>query len=224
MEERPQCAECQRTVCYSEYFDQGPDFCPTKTKADVIERALANYSDPQFSEFARIASQVEGEGYMRLPLGRAPSPVATRVEEIINFSKKMGYRKLGIAFCIGLRNEARTFASILENRGFEVVSVCCKVGGIPKESIGIEDEEKITPGSYESMCNPIAQAEILNDAGCDFNIAVGLCVGHDSLFLKHVKALTTVLIAKDRVFAHNPAAALYQSTAYYRRLLAREEG
>jgi len=221
MEEIPQCAKCPRTVCYSEYFDRGPEFCPIKTRADVIERALVNYDDPQFSEFARIASKVEGEGYMRLPLGSGPSPVATRVEEVINFSKKMGYRKLGVAFCIGVRNEAQTLVSILENRGFQVVSVCCKVGGVPKERIGIKDEEKITPGSYESMCNPIAQAQILNEEGCDFNIAVGLCVGHDSLFLKHAQALTTVLIAKDRVFAHNPAAALYQSTAYYRRLLAR---
>ncbi len=133
----------------------------------------------------------------------------------------MGYRELGVAFCIGVKNEAQILVSILENRGFQVVSVCCKVGGVPKERIGIEDEEKVTPGSYESMCNPIAQAQILNEERCDFSIAGGLCVGHDSLFLKHAQALTTVLIAKDRVFAHNPAAALYQSTAYYRRLLAR---
>ena len=72
------------------------------------------------------------------------------------------------------------------------------------------------------MCSPISQAEILNDSEVDFNVLVGLCVGHDSLFFKYAKAPVTVLIAKDRVFGHNPAAALYQSHAYYRRLIRKE--
>jgi len=59
------------------------------------------------------------------------------------------------------------------------------------------------------MCNPIAQAQILNEQLTDFNIVVGLCVGHDSLFFKHSEAPVTVLVAKDRVLGHNPAAALY---------------
>ncbi|GAI48217.1 unnamed protein product, partial [marine sediment metagenome] len=109
---------------------------------------------------------------------------------------------------------------ILENRGFEVVSVCCKAGAIPKERIGITEEQKIEgPGSFEAMCSPITQAEILNSEGTEFNIAVGLCVGHDSLFFKYAKAPTTVLVAKDRVFGHNPAAALYLSGSYYRKLM-----
>ena len=72
------------------------------------------------------------------------------------------------------------------------------------------------------MCNPIAQAEILNREGAEFNILLGLCVGHDALFLKYAKALTTVFVVKDRVLGHNPVAALYlSSTIYYRRLLAK---
>ena len=53
-------------------------------------------------------------------------------------------------------------------------------------------------------------------------MVVGLCVGHDSLFYKYSKALCTTLITKDRVLAHNPAGALYQSRAYYKRLLEKE--
>jgi len=75
---------------------------------------------------------------------------------------------------------------------------------------------------WETMCSPITQAAILNDAGVDFNILVGLCVGHDSLFFKYAEAPVTVLVAKDRVFGHNPVAALYQSRAYYRRLMRKE--
>ena len=47
---------------------------------------------------------------------------------------------------------------------------------------------------------------------------MGLCVGHDTLFIKHVKSPTTVLAVKDRVLGHNPLAALYLSDSYYRRV------
>jgi len=201
---------------------KGPENCPTKVEADVIEKVISRYHDPQVAEFARVASVVEGESYMKTSW--APdtmSPLTTRLEEIINFARKMGYKKLGVAFCMGVMNEARILIPILENRGFDVISVCCKTGGIAKEEIGVKDEEKIRPGRYETMCNPISQAEILNKEGSDFNILLGLCVGHDALFLKYAKALTTVFVVKDRLLGHNPVAALYMSSSYYRRLLAK---
>jgi uncharacterized metal-binding protein len=68
------------------------------------------------------------------------------------------------------------------------------------------------------MCSPIAQAMILDEEKTDFNILVGLCVGHDSLFLKYAKAFSTVLVVKDRVLGHNPAAALYTAESYYSKL------
>ena len=217
------CAKCQRTVCNSTESMKGPENCPTIVEADVIKGTMDRYNEPLIGEFAHSASVVEGEAYTKTP--QAPeilNPRTTRLEEIINFSKKMGYKKLGVAFCIGLKNEAVILISILENRGFEVVSVCCKTGGIPKENIGLKDEEKVRPGRHESMCNPIAQAEILNKEGSEFNILLGLCVGHDSLFLKYSRALTTVFVVKDRLLGHNPVAALYQSSSYYRRIMAKE--
>ncbi len=222
MTENPQCAKCTMVVCDSKASLKGPENCPTKTKQDIIQQALTEYDDPQVREFARQASIQEAECYMNLPEGlttRYP-----RVEEIIQFAKKMGFRKLGIASCLGLKDEAEILTEILENRGFEVVSVCCKAGAIPKERIGITEEQKIRgPGSFEAMCNPISQAKILNDAGTDFNIVVGLCVGHDSLFFKYAKAPVTVLVAKDRVFGHNPVMGLYLAhSPYYRKLLRKE--
>jgi uncharacterized metal-binding protein len=107
---------------------------------------------------------------------------------------------------------------ILEANGFQVDSVCCKVGSIPKEEIGLADEEKIHPGQFEALCSPIGQAKLLNEAGTELNVVVGLCVGHDSLFFRHSAAPVTVLIAKDRVTGHNPAGVLYTSHSYYRRL------
>jgi enoyl-CoA hydratase/carnithine racemase len=41
----------------------------------------------------------------------------------------------------------------------------------------------------------------------DFNVLLGLCVGHDSLFLKYAEAPCTVLAVKDRMLGHNPLAA-----------------
>lgn len=221
MDAKIECAKCTKVVCDSRQFDQGPANCPTKTRRDFIKQLVAEYDKPEVREFARQASIQEFECYMNLPEGvttRYP-----RVEETAQFAKKMGYRKLGIAFCDGLRNEAKILTEILENRGFDVVSVCCKAGAIPKERIGITEEQKIAgPGTWESMCSPITQAEILNSEETEFNIVVGLCVGHDSLFFKYAKAPTTVLIAKDRVFGHNPAAGLYLSGSYYRKLLRKE--
>lgn len=226
MSEKIECAGCTRVVCSSEHFLDGPSNCPTKTKAGVIKRALREYDAPEVREFARQASIQEAECYMNMPEGlttRYP-----RVEEVAQFAKKMGYKKLGVAFCEGLRGEAETLNTILENRGFDVVSVCCKVGGTPKETIGVKDEEKIItkfrgPGHWETMCSPITQAEILNDEGVEFNILVGLCVGHDSLFFKYAQAPVTVLVAKDRVFGHNPVAGLYLSSSVYYRKLRRKE-
>jgi len=226
MTEKVECARCDKVVCGSEHSQEGPSNCPTRTKSEVINRALQEYDKPEIREFARQASIQESECYMNLPEGlttRYP-----RVEEVVQFARKMGYKKLGIAFCDGLRGEAETLNTILERRGFDVVSVCCKAGGIPKERIGIKDEEKIIskfrgPGNWESMCSPISQAEILNDEGTEFNILVGLCVGHDSLFFKYSQAPVTVLVAKDRVFGHNPVAGLYLSPSVYYRKLRRKE-
>jgi uncharacterized metal-binding protein len=223
MEERTECAKCPKVVCNSKAFLEGPPNCPTKTKKEIVQKALAKYDEPETREFARKASIQEAECYMRLPEGLTPR--YPRVEEVVQFAKKMGYKKLGVAFCVGLRDETKTLLEILENRGFDVVSVCCKAGAIAKERIGITEEQKIGgPGSFEAMCNPITQAEILNNEGAEFNIVVGLCVGHDSLFFKYAQAPTTVLVAKDRVFGHNPVMGLYLAhSPYYRKLLRKEE-
>ena len=110
----------------------------------------------------------------------------------------MGYKKIGLAFCRGLRKEARVVADLFTAQGFDVVSVICKTGGFPKESVGIPKEKKVNADAFEPMCNPIAQAEFLNSQETEFNIALGLCVGHDSMFYKYSKQMVTTLVAKER--------------------------
>jgi hypothetical protein len=53
-------------------------------------------------------------------------------------------------------------------------------------------------GSYESMCNPILQAMIANHHQSQFNVLLGLCVGHDSLYFRYAEAPSTLLAVKDR--------------------------
>jgi uncharacterized metal-binding protein len=145
-------------------------------------------------------------------------PTKTRIVEICEFAEKMGFKRLGLAFCIGLAKETGIVEKILKDRGFEVISVLCKAGRTSKEMIGITDKDKINRGTDESMCNPIFQAKLLNRSKTDFNILLGLCVGHDSLFFKYAEAPTTVLAVKDRVTGHNPLAAIYLSDSYYRKI------
>jgi len=214
------CAKCAvvRKACRVE-GGKGPKWCPTIYKKNIIEKALIEYNKPENLEFARISSIQEGQCYAnRDQKPYVMLPTKTRIEEIIEFAQKMNYKKLGIAYCGGVTHEASILTEILEIHDFEVVGVSCKLGGIPKERIGVKDEEKIRIGEFEPMCNPIAQAEVLNDAGTDLNIALGLCVGHDALFLKYIKNFTTIFAVKDRVTGHNPMAALYTANSYYQRL------
>lgn len=57
-------------------------------------------------------------------------------------------------------------------------------------------------------CNPIGQAQTLNDGQCQFVIEMGLCLGHDVLFHQHIKKPYTVLAVKDRVYRHDPLGFL----------------
>ncbi|UCH03213.1 MAG: DUF1847 domain-containing protein [Candidatus Bathyarchaeota archaeon] len=218
---KPQCALCSvmKKVCMAEN-GVGPVFCPTLNCKESIALAIKEYESSEIREFARMASVQEAECYANRHIKPYVShPVKPRVQEIVEFARKMSYTKLGVAFCAGLQAEAQALTEILNAQGFDVVSVNCKVGGTPKEVIGIIEDEKIRIGEFESMCSPIVQANLLNRENSDFNILVGLCVGHDSLFFKYSKAFTTVLISKDRVLAHNPAGALYTTGNYYARLL-----
>lgn len=217
------CAKCTRPVCNSPAWQEGPENCPKKVKPDVIAKATEKCFSPEFRDFAVKASRQEGSGYLKLPHSpNSHSPVKSRVEEVMEFAHRMGYKRLGVAYCGGVQFEAGLLVPILENRGFEVISVSCKCGSVPKEELGIEDWEKVSPGHFEAMCHPLAQAEILNSYGTDLNVMLCLCVGHDSLFLKHSEAPCTVLAAKDRVYGHAPLVALYQSKSYHRRVMAKQ--
>ena len=184
------CAICAVKECYRQGLD--------------CFRGLGNPTsvlDEEDRKVLECAAAVESTTYCQ----------ATRIEELLDFSARMGYRRLGIAFCIGLAEEARALHQILAGR-FAVFSVCCKVCGMDKEKMGLP---QIRENSRETMCNPVGQALLLASENTQLNIIVGLCLGHDILFTRHSQAPVTTLIVKDRVLAHNPAGALY--SGYYKK-------
>jgi uncharacterized metal-binding protein len=179
---------------------------------DVLAKAREEYEKPDVRELAHASALVESEGYMKW----------TRVEDTMEFARRMNFLRLGVASCVGLAQEGKVLTDILESNGFHVTFVFCKTGGVPKEELGLKDSEKVRPGAFEPICNPVAQALIMNKAKTKLNIIVGLCVGHDSTFIKYSKAPVTVLVAKDRVLCHNPAGALYTANGYYKHKLYNE--
>ncbi len=208
------CAHCKSKLCKTGNLEAAPDGCPSCLTDK--ERELARYDDNDMVT-AREAALVESYGYGRL----------TRIEEIMEYAIRCGYNHLGLAFCVGLSEEAKIIVDIFRANGFKVDSVCCKCGSIPKSAIDISPEDFVGKGrSFEAMCNPAGQAAVLDDAGCELSIICGLCVGHDTLFIKHCKSPVTVLAAKDRVTGHNPLAPVYTAKSYrsnlYRYVKGRE--
>lgn len=220
----PNCAACSverdQRICMNPR-GISPRGCPT-VKKRLVDRAKKEYEKPEVKEFARVSSIQEASCYAERE--RRPyvmRPVKPRIQEICEFAKRMEFKRLGLVFCVGLKREAEIANSIFVAQGFEVVSVVCKAGRLPKEELGLKDDEKIFIGEFESACNPIMQALTVNEEKTDFNVLLGLCVGHDSLFFKYAKAPSTVLAVKDRVTGHNPLAALYTCDTYYARLLVK---
>ncbi len=190
------CAACQAKDCIG-----------GKDCFGAADQHRALYQDAQIARLHRAAGAIEARHYCQEP----------RIREIMLLANELGYRKLGLAFCVGLAAEAEIIADILSQE-FELASVCCKACGIAKTSLGLE---QIHPErDHETTCNPAGQAALLNDAGTELNVACGLCVGHDAIFSMMSHAPVTTLIVKDRVLAHNPAGAIY--SRYIRRTLLPE--
>lgn len=188
------CVNCKSHICAGRGIS-----CKKINQDEVIDL----YTDEE-KKIMKAAAFVEATYYSEL----------TRLEETVEFAKQMGYKKLGLAFCIGLNKEAYLINKFLA-REFEIVSICCKNCAIAKDKLGLK---KINPQSAtESMCNPKYQAEFLNQVGCDLFISCGLCVGHDAIFNKNCNGPVTTLVAKDRVLAHNPLGVVY--SRYWRKKL-----
>lgn len=64
--------------------------CPTKQFQEYREEIKKEYLNPQIDRIYKISSDIKGPG-------------KTRIEETLYVAEKMGYQKIGIAFCSGLK-------------------------------------------------------------------------------------------------------------------------
>lgn len=207
MENRaPQCVKCTVFRCRTHDKEaKVPSSCPTEKYSELVEESLEKYRLPENMAINLAWRQMMDK--LSNPEKGRDRWSWTRVDEIMEYARIRGMKKLGIGTCFALIPESKLLSHMLEKEGFEVVSVSCLCGEISPGDVGL---------GGEVFCNPIMQAEALNHEKTELNIMVGLCLGHDILFLRHCKAETTPLVVKDRALGHNPVMALYLSQGYYK--------
>lgn len=207
--ESPSCVDCGLSGC-ADGSGRYPSFCETaKISADQHDEIANRYRDPEVFRIMKVASDASRPAFSE---GRC------RIEETMYYARQMGARRIGIASCSGVIAEARVLAKVLRANGFQVYGIACKVGAIRRSEFGIE-ESCCDFGAVS--CDPLYQAQLLNEARCDLNIVMGLCVGHDILFQRAAEAPCTTLVVKDRALCHNPVAALHAvgSSSPYNRMM-----
>lgn len=184
------CATCKKRSCLLYDQKNPPLNCPMQDQITLQECKKA-YFDNDGGKLYLSTFETAAE---------AKELNETRLLEAIRFAKKNGWKKIGIAHCIGFCKEAAVASKLIKNAGLECESVVCTNGGInlceytsiPENHL--DDKEH----NYAVGCNPIGQAKYLEKANTDFNLIFGLCVGHDALFTKHSHVLTSVIMVKDR--------------------------
>ena len=109
------CIDCAVANC-NHMDKEFPEFCiTTKTiTEDDINYVKECYAEEENKKSTIAAASVEYDNYCQM----------TRVQEIMDYAKRIGAKKLGIATCVGLLKESRMLAKIFRHHGFEVYGVC----------------------------------------------------------------------------------------------------
>ncbi len=155
-------------------------------------------SEPENKETAEMLNSA-------LDISLEDERILCRLSELVYFAIEMNYKKIGIAYCIDLSEPASIVTQAMR-RFFDVFPVCCKIGGKKLSDATLTNNIKVA-------CNPTGQADILNKAGVDFNILIGLCIGTDCIFTESSNAPVSTLFVKDKSLANNPIGAVYSD--YY---------
>lgn len=199
MELHTTCASCKMESCYKGDREHTPGNCPMRC-AEYMDSILDEYKDPEIHKFYQATKMCVGteEEHRWTP----------RMRTLIDFCKFMGYKKIGLAFCSMFFDEAELYSRILRKNGIEVVSACCLNGGFNITEHDVPLPEHSVKSDFDPACNPIGQAKLMNAQHTEFNVVMGLCLGHDSLFMKYSEAMCTVIAIKDVAMEHKPLNAL----------------
>jgi len=199
MPDRPRetvgCHRCKTISCLQQYPEGIPRYCRAGKFPEIIRNTQKAYLEPDIARIHLATARVLKKGSFMWP----------RVQECIEFARELDAKKVGLAVCIALLREGRAMAQLLEAADLDVVTVGCMIGAVKPQDTGVPDE---LVNEIGIACNPLAQAEIMNQEGTELNFIYGLCVGHDTLFIRHSEAPVTYVAAKDAVTGDNPGAAL----------------
>lgn len=200
------CLSCAGEACEFQTGGNPPQCVEGRVSDAIRQEVHARYRKPENHRVMQAAASTsERCGNL------------TRVQETMEFAARMGAHKIGIATCTMLLEESRTLRKLLERAGFEVFGVACKIEGNHRSDLDLAPAA--SGGEGPVLCNPVMQARLLEEAGTDLNIVMGLCVGHDTLFYRYSHAPVTTLVTKDHVTGHNACAGLYASKSVYRKRL-----
>lgn len=174
--------------------------CKNKVCRDNEQCAVVNFDTNEVIEAYQKEQKIVQAASELVDHGRAGT--LSRLQEMIEFSKLMNYNTIGLAYCYGMENDAKSVVQLLKLEGFKVEASSCTVGGISQNMVNVKSN------ICNVSCNPIGQARQLNSSSPDLTITMGLCLGHDILFNREIKSDTTPLLVKDRVNNHNPVRAI----------------
>ena len=122
----------------------------------------------------------------------------SRVEHIVDFCRSLGTKKIGISSCLRYIRDASYLKDLFQREGFKCSVVFCKIGGWQTKDIAIDKETDWI------ICNPVGQALILNELGCEVNVTLGLCMGHEMIFNKYAEGYVTNLYVKEKISNERP--------------------
>jgi uncharacterized metal-binding protein len=179
------CTLCDSKVCRT-------GISCNKEKYD-IENTLEEFHSPENQKIIQAAAGLVDNG-------RAGT--LSRLEEIIEFVKRMQYKKVGLAYCYGMENEALKVLELFKKQNISLHTISCSISGV------LQDDVNKNSCIHKISCNPIGQAHQLNAENVDFVIIMGICLGHDILLQKNLKADFTTFVVKDRVNNHNPLQSI----------------
>ncbi|MBI2393050.1 MAG: DUF1847 domain-containing protein, partial [Deltaproteobacteria bacterium] len=172
------CLYCATAASFRGETARMPKTCPTRTHL-ALAHDPAPYREPE-----RHATMVAADG---TPF-TGERVLRNRVEELVAYAHARGLAKIGVAFCVSLIKEAQHLGKLLKRAGLDAELVCCRVGAIDYSEI---DLAKAHPDEFAAICNPVAQAKLLNEAKVDLVAQVGLCIGHDLILQEECDAPVT---------------------------------
>lgn len=189
------CATCHTAASFRGDCARMPASCPTLAKPELTGD-VTSYLEPDRAELMRVSDHAPFDAEHRK---------RNRVEELLFFVQQRRITRVGVAFCVSLTKEAQELARRLDAAQVHAELACCRVGAVDYDEIELP---KAHPERFASICNPVAQAKLLDAAGVQLIVQLGLCLGHDLILQEEAHAPVTTLVVKDRALDHHPVTAL----------------